>query len=107
MVTISTLILILGMAAVTYATRGPVLSAIGRLSLPAFIRHSLEVVPGAALASLTVSFVLYPGGELVGFGANPSVYAALVTLGAALFLRNVGAVVVVGMAALHLFRWVL
>ena len=99
--------LILGMAVVTYLTRGPILALAGRLRLPAYLRHCLEVAPSAAMATLTVSFVVYPGGNFAGVGSNPAVYAALVTLAAAYSLRNIVWVAPVGVLALNLFRWLL
>ena len=107
MVTQPVLFLILAMAAVTYISRGPILAAAGRISLPDFIQHCLEVAPVAALATLTVSLVVYPGGEGKGWTENPSIYAALVTVGAALYFRNVLLILVVALVAFHLFRWIL
>ena len=107
MVTQPVFFLILAMAAVTYISRGPILAAAGRLRLPDFVRHCLEVAPAAALSTLTVSLVAYPGGELAGLGENPSIYAALVTLGVALYFRNVLLIVGIAVAAFHLFGWLL
>jgi branched-subunit amino acid transport protein len=107
LVTPSIFFLILGMAVVTYVTRGPVLALAGRLRMPAFIRCCLEVAPGAAMATLTVSFVIYPGGEFAGIGSNAAVYAVLVTLAAAYYLRNIALIAPVGVAALNFFRWIM
>ncbi|MFQ5912178.1 MAG: AzlD domain-containing protein [Nitrospinota bacterium] len=107
MVTQPVFLLILAMAAVTYLSRGPILAAAGRISLPDFIKYCLEVAPAAALATLTVSLVVYPGGELKGLTENPMIYASLVTLGAALYLRNILLILAVALAAFHLFRWIL
>lgn len=96
--------LILGMAAVTYLTRGPILALAGRFRLPTYIRHCLEVAPSAALAVLTISFVVYPGGDFSGVSSNPAVYAALVTLVAAYYLKNIIWVAPIGVLALNLFR---
>jgi branched-subunit amino acid transport protein len=107
MVAPSVFVLILGMAVVTYVTRGPVLALAGRLQLPQFVRSCLEVAPGAAMATLTVSFVIYPGGQFAGVTSNAAIYAALVTLGAAYYLRNIALIAPIGVIALNLFRWVL
>ncbi len=107
METSAILLLILGMAGVTYLTRGPILALAGRLTLPAFVRHCLEVAPSAALATLTVSFVIYPGGVYAGVASNPAMYAALVTIVAAYYLRNIALVAPIGVIALHIFRWLI
>ncbi|MBI2881053.1 MAG: AzlD domain-containing protein [Candidatus Tectomicrobia bacterium] len=107
MVTESVLLLSLAMAAVTYLSRGPILVMASRLPLPAFVRYCLEAAPAAALATLTVSLILYPGGQWAGLKGNPSAYAALVTLGAALYLRNILLIVGIALAAFHAFKWLL
>lgn len=107
MVTQPVFYLILAMAAVTYLSRGPILATAGRLRLPPFLKHCLEAAPVAALATLTVSLVGFPGGEFAGFGANPALYAALAALGAALWLRNVLLIIGIALAAFHLFRWLI
>ena len=107
MVAPSVFVLILGMAVVTYVTRGPVLALAGRLRLPQVVQGCLEVAPGAAMATLTVSFVIYPGGQFAGVTSNAAIYAALVTIGAAYYLRNIALIAPIGVIALNLFRWVL
>ncbi len=107
MVTPTIFALIMGMAVVTYITRGPTLALAGSLRMPTFVRHCLEVAPGAAMATLTVSFVFYPGGEYAGIASNAAIYASLVTLGVAYYLRNIAVIAPIGVAALNLFRWII
>ena len=99
--------LIAGMAAVTYATRGPVLALAGRVEMPALIRHYLEMAPSVALATLGVSFILFPGGEYGGVGSNAAVYAGVVTLVVVYVRRSVLLAAAVGVGALNLFQWIL
>ena len=99
--------LIGGMAAVTYATRGPVLALAGRVEMPALVRHYLEMAPSVAMATLGISFILFPGGEYGGVGSNAAVYAGFVTLVVVYVRRTVLLAAPVGVGALNLFEWML
>ncbi len=99
--------IILGMAAVTYLTRGPVLAVAGRLRMPPFVQACLEVAPVAAMATLAVSFVVYPGGEFAGVTSNPAVYAGIVSAIVAYRWRSIALTAVIGVGALNLFERVI
>ncbi len=57
------LILIIGMTAVTFGVRYPVLAITGRISLPRSMTDALKFIPPAVLTAIIVPAVLMPGGE--------------------------------------------
>ncbi len=57
------LVLILGMAVVTFAVRYPVLGFLGRLRLPAVVQRGLRYVPTAVLTAIIIPAVLAPAGN--------------------------------------------
>ena len=65
-------LLIGGMAAVTFAIRYPVLALLGRIELPKPALRALRYVPVAVLMAIIVPAVLIPNGDRiwVGIGNN-------------------------------------
>ena len=91
------LVLIAGMAAVTYATRLPLfLLSLRRVRLPRLVDRVLEQIPVAAFAAIVVPGVVQPGGHLDLHASNLYLYAALATVLATLLTRNLPATIVVG-----------
>jgi branched-subunit amino acid transport protein len=103
-----TLILLAGMAVVTYLTRLPLyFLTVRRYSLPPLVNHILARIPAAAFAAIVFPGVLAPGGHTDLGPSNLYLYAAGVTIIAALALRrSLIGTILVGIAAATLLRQV-
>jgi len=87
--TSTALIVIAGMAVVTFLTRVPlVLLAARRLRLPRALDHVLEQIPIAAFAAIVFPAVLQPHGETDITASNLYLYAAAATVAVALVVRR-------------------
>ncbi|MFS8544123.1 MAG: AzlD domain-containing protein [Limnochordales bacterium] len=93
------LLIILGMAAVTYGPRALPLLLLASRPLPPLVRQWLGFLPPALMAALVVQAVLMPGGQPQLTLANPAVVPALVSIIVAWRTRSLGLTVVAGMAA--------
>jgi branched-subunit amino acid transport protein len=102
----SSLILVGGMAAVTYATRLPFVALYRRrVRLPRFLDLGLKYIPAAAFAAIVAPGVLAPGGRSVSFHAsNYYLYAAVAAALAALRTRNMALTIVAGCGAAALLK---
>jgi branched-subunit amino acid transport protein len=58
------LLLIAGMALVTFGVRYPVLALVSRITLPEPVLESLRFIPPAVLTAIIVPAALMPGGAL-------------------------------------------
>jgi branched-subunit amino acid transport protein len=95
-----TILIITGMALVTYFTRVTMVAALGR-EMPPLLRRWLRYVPPAVLAALIAPAVMAPQGTLeIGL----STWAALAGAVAAWRTRSVWWTLVVGMAAFWALR---
>ncbi len=56
-------LLVGGMALVTFAIRYPVLALLGKIELPPLLLRALRYVPAAVLTAIIVPAALMPGGE--------------------------------------------
>ena len=93
----SVLVLIAGMAAVTYASRLPLAFLVARRPrLPRLLERCLEQVPVAAYAAIVVPGVLQPGGRADVSFSNLYVYAALASAAAVAVTRNLFAALAAG-----------
>ncbi|MEX1071940.1 MAG: AzlD domain-containing protein, partial [Anaerolineales bacterium] len=97
-------LLIASMAAVTMATRIPLLMLLSRRKLPPAIEAALKYVPPAVLAAIILPIVLLPGGELNFTLGNTALVASLVAILVAWRTRNLLLTIVLGMAALLIWR---
>jgi branched-subunit amino acid transport protein len=89
MATSTLLIVIVGMAVVTYATRLPLyLLTVRRYELPPLLDQILKRIPAAAFAAIVFPGVLQPGGATDLRSSNLYLYAAAAAVGAALMLRR-------------------
>jgi branched-subunit amino acid transport protein len=103
----ASLVLIAGMAAVTYATRAPLfLLSFRRVRLPRLVELILEYVPAAAFAAIVVPDVFSPGGHLRLAFSNFYFYAAVAAVVSALITRSMLATIVVGVASAVLLKQV-
>ncbi len=99
--------LVLGMAAVTFAVRWPVLALVSRIDLPRPLLDALQFIPPAVLTAIIAPAVLMPDGESLDLSPDNSYLAAgLVAALVAWRSKNLLLTLVVGMGALLLWRWV-
>lgn len=97
--------LILGMAAVTFAVRYPVLALVSRLTLPPGVLNAMRFIPPAVLAAIITPAILMPDGEAIQFAYTNSYLIA--GLGAGLVAwrtRNLLLTIVLGMTIFWLWR---
>lgn len=98
------LIMILGMGAVTYATRVGLIGVAKQFELHPLLRRSLEYVPVSILAALVFPAVLAPSGHVESFATNVYVWAAAITAAVLLATRRQWLAIAVGVASLVLLR---
>lgn len=99
--------LVLGMAAVTFAVRWPVLALVSRVELPRPLLDALQFIPPAVLTAIIVPALLMPGGESIELSLGNSYLAAgLVAALVAWRRKNLLLTLAVGMGVLLLWRWV-
>ena len=72
----SEFVMILGMAAVTFAVRYPVLVLVGKIPLPDRVFRAMRYVPPAVLAAIIVPAVLFPNGESIDISLTNSYLVA-------------------------------
>ncbi len=99
------IIVILGMAAVTYLPRLIPLWALSGKKLPAPVAAWLRHVPPAVLAALLLPSVLTPRGSLAVGVDNLFLWAAIPTLIAAIISKSLFLPVTIGMLVVILARW--
>ena len=98
------LIIIVGMMAVTFGVRYPVLAITGRITLPGQVLNVLKFIPPAVLTAIIVPAVLMPGGKLeIGY-TNEYLIAGIVAAFVAARRRNLLATIIVGMGVFWLWR---
>lgn len=99
-------LLIVLMAAVTYATRVGLIGVAKQVQLHPLLRRALEYVPVSILAALVFPAVFAPSGEMESPVTNVYVWAAVLT-GVVLFVtKKQWLAIVVGVTSLLLFRQV-
>jgi branched-subunit amino acid transport protein len=96
--------LILGMAAVTYATRVGFIGVARQFELHPLLRRSLEYVPAAILAALVFPAVLAPAGKMQSPVTNIYVWASLITVAVLVTTKRQWLAIVIGVASLVLMR---
>jgi len=100
-------ILILGMAAITFATRYS-LFAWPNLSFPPLMRQGLHYVPVAVLTAIVVPGMLLPDGQHLALRLdNAYLLAGLVAILIAALSRNLLATIAGGLLAFFALRWAL
>ena len=91
---------VIGMALVTYALRASFMILPPHVETPPLLRRALRYVPAAVLTAIWApEIVLSPGYEQLAAGA--------VAIAVAWHWRLTFATIVAGLAALHLFHWIL
>lgn len=100
-------LLIVGMAAVTFAVRYPVMAILGKVPLPNPLLRALRYVPPAVLTAIIVPAALMPSGELQLNINNAYLVAGVVAVLVSWRTKNLLLTIIVGMAAFWLWRAIL
>ncbi len=100
-------LLVLGMAAVTFAVRYPVLALVGKLPMPQGVFRALKYVPGAVLAAIIVPGILMPEGAIDISPTNTYLIAGIASGLVAWRTKNVLLTIVFGMALFLILRFVI
>lgn len=98
------IILIGGMALVTFLVRYPLLELVGKVSLPDRLVRALRYVPPAVLAAIIVPAVIMPTGEIALTPMNPFLVAGVVAALIAWRTKNLLLTFGVGMITLLVYR---
>lgn len=97
-------VLIAGMALVTFMIRYPLLALVGRVTLPETLVRALRYVPVAVLTAIIVPAMLLPQNEVDFSYTNAYLVAGLVAAAIAWKTKNLLLTIVLGMAFFLLWR---
>lgn len=97
-------LLVAGMALVTFLIRYPLLELVGKIELPERLFKALRYVPPAVLAAIIVPSVIMPKGEIALTPANPFLVAGVVSALVAWRSKNLLLTVIIGMITLLAYR---
>ncbi len=100
----SEVIMIAGMALVTFAVRYPVLVLVGKIPLPRRVFRALRYVAPAVLAAIVAPAVLMPNGTIDLAPSNSYLVAGIAAALIAWRTRNLMLTIVLGMAIFLLLR---
>jgi branched-subunit amino acid transport protein len=99
------ILLVAGMALVTFAVRYPVLALVSKVSLPPALVAALKFIPPAVLTAIIVPALLAPDGPELDFSlTNDYLIAGVITTVVAWRTRNLLLTLATGMAAFWLWR---
>jgi len=99
-------LIVLGMFFVTFGIRYPVLAFVSKVQLPEIVEQALIFVPPAVLMAIIAPAVLIPGGDKVLLDiSNPALIASIIAAFVAWRTKNLLLTIVVGMAVLWLWKW--
>lgn len=98
------LLMVVGMMAVTFGVRYPVLALAGRVQLPPMLERALSFVPVAVLTAISVPIMLAPHGEVWMSIGNEYLIAGIVATMTAAFSRHLLLTILVGMGLFLLLR---
>jgi branched-subunit amino acid transport protein len=106
--TTTEILLVLGMALVTFAMRYPVLAFVSRITLPPSLLAALKFIPPAVLTAIIVPALIAPDGSELDFSIrNDYLIAGLVTALAAWRTKNILLTLAIGMITLWVWRLLL
>lgn len=98
-ITSQEVVLIAGMAVVTFVTRYPVMAYFGRLEMPGSILRALRFVPPAVLTAIVVPMIVMPDGEQIAITyTNPALFGGAAATLVAWRTHNLPLTIGVGMA---------
>ena len=98
------LALIVGMAAVTYASRIGFFGISRQFELHPLLRRALEYVPVSILAALVFPTIVAPSGHVQPPLSNTYLWAAVITAAVLLVTKRGWIAIVVGVASMLAFR---
>ncbi len=93
-------LLILGMAAVTFASRFIMIALLGRWTAPPWVMRALYFVPIAAFAALIAPDLVTQSGQVVLAVDNPRLIGGIAAILVAAVTRRMVLTIVAGMGAL-------
>ena len=97
-------LLIAGMALVTFLIRYPALAILGRISLPGGLIRALRFVPVAVLTAIIVPLMVMPDGEVALNGSNTFLVAGIASVFISWRTKNLLLTIVLGMAIFLAWR---
>ncbi len=100
-------LMIAGMALVTFGARYPVLALLSKIPLPEPLFRALRYVPAAVLTAIILPPVLLPDGDLALQLDNAPLVASLVAVLISWRTKNLLLTIVVGMAALWIWKFII
>ena len=103
--TSSEIVLILGMAVVTFGVRYPVLALVSRFQLPVSILSALKFVPPAVLSAIILPEVLISDGSFQLNIGNSELVASLAAALIAWRTKNLLMTIVLGMLVFLGWHW--
>jgi branched-subunit amino acid transport protein len=98
---------LIGMTLVTFALRASFLLLPPHVETPALLRRALRYVPPAVLTAIWAPELLLAGHELQLSLENERLLAGVVAIAVAWRTRLTFATILSGLAALHLFAWLI
>jgi branched-subunit amino acid transport protein len=106
--TTTEILLVAGMALVTFAVRYPVLALVSKATLPPSLLAALKFIPPAVLTAIIIPALLAPTGDRVDFSlTNDYLVAGVITTLVAWRTKNLLLTLAVGMVALWGWRLLL
>lgn len=100
-------LLILGMLAVTFIVRYPILALSGRIAMPHWLEKALGYVPVAVLSAIAVPILLAPQGNMQLSLNNEYLVAGVASIVFVAFTRHLLWTIVLGMALFLALRFFL
>jgi branched-subunit amino acid transport protein len=98
------LLIVSGMALVTFLVRYPLLVLVGKITLPEVVRRALRYVPLAVLAAIITPAIFMPAGEIDLAPTSAPLMAGLIAILVAWRTKNLLLTILIGMAALLIWR---
>jgi branched-subunit amino acid transport protein len=102
------LLLILGMALVTFGVRYPVLALLGRISLPEWVMRGLRYVPTAVLSAIVIPELIIGSDNALNISlSNAYLVAGIFSIAVAAFTKKLLPTIIAGMIFFLLWRTLL
>lgn len=98
------ILLIVGMAFITFMIRYPMLVLVGRVQLPEGVINALKYVPVAVLVAICAPTIVMPSGSIWLDLRNPYLIGGLVTIAIAWRTQQLLLTIVVGMGTFLVWR---
>jgi len=99
------ILMVAGMAIVTFGVRYPVLALVTRMPMPPALLNALKFIPAAVLTAIVVPAVIMPNGTTEVTYTNAYLVAGLASALLAWRTKNLLLTIVLGMAIFIGWRW--